>query len=202
MATGDGIPAALLLTGGASQRLGRDKATLLIRGVSLADRAARLLAQVADPVIEVGPGCTGLPRAREDPPGAGPLAAVAAGAEALASQGHRGPALVLAVDMPLVGLGLLQLVASHPSPGCVVPIDQGGYPQPLCARYSRAALDLAASIAGQGSSSLRALLPAVAVTWLSPSEWVVAGGSLDAFADIDTAADLARLEPLTGGAAP
>ena len=60
-------PAALLLTGGASRRLGRDKATLMVGGVPLARRTAALLVEVANPVIEVGPGYTGLPHVVEKP---------------------------------------------------------------------------------------------------------------------------------------
>jgi molybdopterin-guanine dinucleotide biosynthesis protein A len=48
--------AALLLTGGASRRMGSDKATILDGdGQPLAVRTANLLAAVADPVLEVGP---------------------------------------------------------------------------------------------------------------------------------------------------
>ena len=72
-------PAALLLTGGASRRLGRDKASLSLGATTLAERTAGLLMQVARPVIEVGPGHTGLVHVREAPAGGGPLAAMAAG---------------------------------------------------------------------------------------------------------------------------
>ncbi|HZI37181.1 MAG TPA: NTP transferase domain-containing protein, partial [Acidimicrobiia bacterium] len=48
--------AGLLLTGGASRRMGRDKALLEVGGRRLVDRAASVLAAVADPVLEVGPG--------------------------------------------------------------------------------------------------------------------------------------------------
>ena len=47
------------MTGGASRRLGRDKATLMYQGETLAVRAARVLSEVCDPVIEVGPGVSG-----------------------------------------------------------------------------------------------------------------------------------------------
>src|SRR6185436_50765 len=70
--------AAILLTGGRSRRLGVDKATLVVDGESLARRAARRLAVVCDPVIETGDGVSGLRAVREEPAGAGPLAALAA----------------------------------------------------------------------------------------------------------------------------
>jgi molybdopterin-guanine dinucleotide biosynthesis protein A len=189
----DGIPAGLLLTGGASRRLGRDKATVVVGGERLVDRAARLLAGVARPVIEVGPGRSRLPWVLEDDPGSGPLAAVAAGASLLQRGGHRGPALVLAVDLPLVTEGLLALLAGHPSTGCVVPVDGAGYPQPLCARYSAAALSAASGLSAAGFTSPRALLERTAVTWLPPPAWSAAAGSAHPFADVDTDEDLASI---------
>ena len=87
----------LLLTGGASRRMGEDKALIEVGGRRLVDHAAALLTAVADPVIEVGPGWSGLPAVREDPPGSGPLAALGAGAASLRAAGHDGAVLVLAV---------------------------------------------------------------------------------------------------------
>ncbi|MGH2660413.1 MAG: molybdenum cofactor guanylyltransferase, partial [Actinomycetota bacterium] len=111
-----GKVAALLLTGGSSRRMGTDKARLMVDGCSLAERAAEALAVVCDPVLEVGPGHTALPAVREDPPGSGPLAALGAGWAALSAAGHRGPVVVLAVDMPYVTPDLLRLLAERPGP--------------------------------------------------------------------------------------
>ena len=72
----------VVLTGGASRRLGRDKATSHVGGRRLVDR---ILAEVpADvPVVIVGPLLDAMARpvrfVREDPPGSGPLAAIGAG---------------------------------------------------------------------------------------------------------------------------
>ena len=112
--------------------MGRDKALLEVDGQRLVDRAAALLAAVADPVVEVGPGWSGLPAVREDPPGSGPLAAVSAGAAALRRMGHDGAVIVLAVDMPRVSAELLRLLATRDGPATAVP-RAGGHPQPLCA---------------------------------------------------------------------
>src|SRR5918912_556717 len=105
---GSSVCAGLLLTGGASRRMGTDKALIEVGGQRLVDRAADVLSAVADPVVEVGPGWSHLPAVREDPPGSGPLAALAAGAAALRAAGHDGPVLVLAVDMHRVPAELLR----------------------------------------------------------------------------------------------
>ena len=82
--------------------MGADKATLIVAGEPLAARAARVLRTVCAPVIEVGAGVTELPSVREEPAGAGPLAALLAGVDAL---GVDGPVLVLGCDLPFVDHG-------------------------------------------------------------------------------------------------
>src|SRR5581483_10755685 len=63
----------LLLTGGASTRMGRAKAELAWDGERLADRVARVVGAVCAPVLEVGPGHSALPAVLEDPPVSDPL---------------------------------------------------------------------------------------------------------------------------------
>src|SRR4051812_20829877 len=126
----------LLLTGGASRRMGVPKATLELDGARLADRAAAALGRVCDPVLEAGPGYTSLPVAPEHPPGRGPLAALVAGADAAP---RPGPVVLLACDL-LFADELVARVATWPGAGTVVPFDADGVPQPVCARYSAAAI--------------------------------------------------------------
>lgn len=183
--------AGLLLTGGASRRLGVDKALLRLGDERLVDRAARVLAAVVTPVIEVGPGYTSLPTAREDPPGSGPLLALLAGAEALDAQGAHTPAVLLAVDLPFVDARVIEWLATHPSPGSVVPIVDG-MPQTTCARYGVDALTTARDVAASGERSLRALLAAVPVHLAEESEWS-AVATRRTFADVDTPDDIDAL---------
>ncbi|HEV2310222.1 MAG TPA: NTP transferase domain-containing protein, partial [Acidimicrobiia bacterium] len=136
------MPAGLLLTGGASTRLGVSKSELRRDGERLADRGARLLGDVCETALEVGAGVSPLPAVREDPPGAGPLAAVATGATALHARRFAGPVLVLAVDLPFVDAGLLRWLAGAPG-GTLVP-RIAGVAQSLCARY--ASDDLASAV--------------------------------------------------------
>jgi molybdopterin-guanine dinucleotide biosynthesis protein A len=173
--------------------MGRDKALVTVDGRSLCLRTAELIAGVADPVVEVGPGYTSLPRAIEAVPHSGPLQAMAAGAAYLAQAGHLGPALVVATDLPRLTAGLLQLLASWPGDASVVPLD-GGRPQPLCARYSPAALATAATLVAAGERSMMSLLAQVEVTWLPSSRWIPAAGRPDALVDVDTPEDLAGLD--------
>jgi molybdopterin-guanine dinucleotide biosynthesis protein A len=182
--------AGLLLTGGGSRRMGQDKATIVVDGEELATRTAALLRRVTEPVIEVGPGYTSLPRTSEDPPGSGPLAAVVAGAVALGQLGHGAsgdnpiPVLVVATDLPRLTAAYLQRLVHHGAASpehSVVPRDARGRPQPLCARYSRAALAVAGELAAAGHQSMRALLERIPVAWIDADE---------VLRDIDTPEDL------------
>jgi molybdenum cofactor guanylyltransferase len=183
--------AGILLCGGRSSRMGFDKASARIGGVALAVRTARLLGVVADPLVEVGPGSSGLAVAREDPPGSGPLAALDAGGRFLRERGCEAPALVVACDLPLLDVAVLEMLAAWPGQGSVVPIVDG-YLQPLCARWSAADLRRAGAFVEAGARSMRALLEGSDVERLDEARWP-AGVRGQAFADADTPADLQRL---------
>jgi molybdenum cofactor guanylyltransferase len=181
----------LLLTGGASARMGVDKADLRRDGRRLADRGAAVLAEVCGPVIEVGDGSSGLDAVREPEPGSGPLAALAAGAAALRDRGHSGALLVLAVDLPFVEVPLLRLIAGHQPTGTTLVPVAGGVPQSLCARYDAAAGATATDLVAAGRRSLRALLDAVSWQELPEDEWRVVAPA-HALDDVDTPADVDR----------
>ncbi len=203
--------AALLLTGGASRRMGRDKAGVAgPGGVALGERTARLLTAVADPVVEVGPGHTGLPTAADaadadavegrraaEATGAGPLAAVAGGVAWLRAHGWPargaapGAALVVATDLPLLDAAALAWLVGHPAAGTVVPVVDG-HPQWLCARYSQEALDAAGGLLRSGERRLAALADAAPVHLAGPDEWGPFA-SPQVWADADTPAELAEL---------
>jgi molybdopterin-guanine dinucleotide biosynthesis protein A len=167
--------------------MGTDKAAIVVNGESLGERAARVLARVGDPVVEVGRGVTGLPSVREEPQGSGPLAAVLAGVDALQCSG---PVLVLACDLPLVEAPLLRLLAEWPGDGTAVPV-LGDRLQYACARYGVTSLAAARARAAAGDTSLRA---AAAVDCDSvPEEVWQRVAPINALTDVDTPEDLARL---------
>ncbi len=182
----------MLLTGGASSRMGVDKASLEFRGVRLADRTARLLEEVADPTVEVGPGYTHLQAAPDLDPRLGPLSAVVRGFAAIQAMGWTGPVIVVATDLPLLTGGLLAWLAGHPSSRSVVPIDSLR-PQPLCARYQPEDLETAADLFRGGTRTMRELLAAIDALLVGPEEWSLPAGHPLALADADTPADVERL---------
>ncbi len=183
--------AGMLLTGGASRRMGFNKATLSVEGRALAGRIADCLERVASPAIEVGPGRSGLAAVVEDPPGSGPLVALSTGAAALRRGGHLGSVLVVACDLPLLDEALLRLLAEWPGNHSVVPVVDG-HPQPLCARWCGEDLLAAASFVDAGERSMRGLLTRPGLVRIEEKDWSAVVDP-SAFSDVDTPADLDRL---------
>lgn len=172
----------VLLTGGASSRMGVPKATLLVEGEPIAERAARTLRRVCNPVVEVGPGYSSLRRVDEEPPGQGPLAALVAGADAV---GGSGPLLLLACDLPFVTEALVARLAGWDGHATVVPVDRSGMLQPVCARYSQDALIRARRLVATGERSLRSVLRGEAVVRLDDVDELE-------LVDVDTPEDAKR----------
>jgi molybdopterin-guanine dinucleotide biosynthesis protein A len=154
---------AIVLAGGLARRLeGADKPALEFGGVTLLDRVVEACAESRE-VVCVGPiRPTRRPVrwTREDPPGAGPVAALAAGLE-FAREPH---VLVLAADLPFLTAQLVHSLwmnaAGHD--GAVL-VDREGRDQWLAACYRREALTgaidrIAAEHGGPAGLSLRRLL--------------------------------------------
>ena len=148
---------AIILAGGASTRLGADKPEQLVGGRRLLDIAVTAVAD-ADAVVVVGPPRevpTGVTVVREDPPGRGPVAALAAGFAALPD----GPAdvVVLAADLPRITAEAVEaLAAARGDAPVALAVDDDGRLQYLTAVWDSAALATALTAS---PSRMRDLLP-------------------------------------------
>ena len=145
--------AGLVLAGGRSSRMGRDKALLRVGGETLAQRQTRLLQRLgirevflSRPAVEAAPPDDTPPDAaidvtivRDAAPGQGPLAGIVAGLE---QAGDRA-LMVLAVDMPGVTEGFLGglLAAADLEAGVGAAPRVGDRWEPLCALYPPGVLD-------------------------------------------------------------
>ena len=179
-------PAGLLLTGGGSVRMGRDKATLEVEGETFALRAARALRAIAEPVLAIGPEAgTGLHAI--DDPREGPLMALLTGGAALRARAHAGPFLVLACDLPNITGEVLEHIASGLADGEVALPVVHGFDQPLAACYAQRAIDVAARAITRGIRSMREFLMALDVKRIDCSAFA------HELADVDTPEDLRRI---------
>jgi len=192
---------AALLTGGASSRMGRDKAHLEIDGVPLATRLSRLLAALFEDVLIVGgdPPATAWGRRVPDPEG--PQCALRGVAAALAAASCE-RVLVVATDLPLLSADLLLALVAWPEAEAVVPRTASG-PQPLCALYRRdPVLAVARSRLADGRLSLRRLLDAIDTSTLEEADLAQLDPDGIALSNVNTPEDLARARALGSAATP
>ncbi|WP_304175992.1 molybdenum cofactor guanylyltransferase [Phenylobacterium aquaticum] len=116
----------MILTGGASRRMGTDKAAQLWGGRRAVDRLADLSRTLgAISIVSAGDGDYGLPRAPDPAPQSGPVAGVLAGAAALGPDIDR--VLVLAVDAPTLRASDLGPLLAAAGPGA----NYEGLPLPM-----------------------------------------------------------------------
>ena len=107
----------LILTGGASSRMGEDKACADWLGRRAVDRVADLARAVgATTVLTVGPRKLGLDAVTDEQAGGGPVAGIVAGCATLHAGGCE-RALVLAVDAPTIRAPDLASLLDAPPPG-------------------------------------------------------------------------------------
>jgi molybdopterin-guanine dinucleotide biosynthesis protein A len=187
----------IVLAGGRSLRMGRDKATLVFDGETLLQRTVRALGAVADEVVVVSAPGTAFAdldapvplRVVADPiAGAGPLVGIATGLEAA-----RAPiAIVVGVDMPFLQPALLRLLAERVSAGArwVLPI-AAQRPQPLCSAFARDALPVLRAHIEVGDRAPMTVADDLDVTRLSEDEWRAADPRGLSFMDVDTPEDFA-----------
>ena len=156
--------AGALLLGGASERMGSDKAALELAGEPAARRTARLLATLFEEVLLVGgKPPDGTPGRRVADP-AGPRCALRGLVGALeAARAER--VLVVATDLPGLTADLLLALVALPEADVVVPRTPGDGLEPLCALYRReSVLPLARARLDAGELALHGLIGALAAT--------------------------------------
>ncbi|WP_333745111.1 NTP transferase domain-containing protein [Streptomyces ardesiacus] len=133
---------AVVLAGGAARRLGgADKPGLRVGGRALLDRVLAACAGARTTVVVAEPRPTARPVtwAREDPPGGGPLAALAAGLRHTSAE-H---VVVVSADLPFLAGPAVERLLSALAAGdadAALLTDADGRDQPLVAAYRASAL--------------------------------------------------------------
>lgn len=163
----------IVLAGGRSRRLGRDKAAELVGGRTLLQRALDSLAEVSGELLVVGRAPedamalgSGVRFLEDREPDRGPLAGLQTGLLAAASP------YVWAVgcDMPFLDPSLLtQLAELAPGHDAVAPV-LDGTPQTLHAVYALSCAPMAEALLRKGAAGLQSLLALVDVRYVEPEE--------------------------------
>ncbi|WP_212829298.1 molybdenum cofactor guanylyltransferase [Catellatospora sp. TT07R-123] len=188
----------MVLAGGAARRMGgAPKPLLPVGGVPLLSRVLAALRD-ADPIVVVGPTelepllPPGVRRTREQPPGGGPVAAIAAG---LALCPPTGRVAVVGADLPFLTAEALAELLAADAPAALY-ADGQGRAQHLLAVWRTEALRAAVPPEPAGASMrglLRDIAPHLAAwTGTGPPPWY----------DCDTVPDLRAANDLTGAEGP
>ncbi|MER5431078.1 NTP transferase domain-containing protein [Streptomyces sp. NPDC002588] len=150
---------AVVLAGGGARRLGgADKPGVRVGGRPLLDRVLGACADARTTVVVADPRTTARPVrwAREDPPGAGPVAALDAGLRPTTAD----DVLVLSADLPFLAPGtvrrLLGALRAGRAEGALL-TDADGRDQPLVAAYRTAALRRELGLLGAAHGTLAGL---------------------------------------------
>src|ERR1700682_5778225 len=179
----------VILAGGLSRRMGRDKASLPAGDGTLIEHLARRLAPVVDETIVAGgsdrPPLAGVRMVDDLYPGLGPLAGIQAGLRAA-----RSPRVwVVRCDLPDVDPALASLLLGLAGEvDAVVPrIDSE--PQGVCAIYDRALESRIDGLLAAGERRVKMLLAASNVRYVTTDELRVVDPELRSFRNINTPAD-------------
>jgi molybdopterin-guanine dinucleotide biosynthesis protein A len=182
---------AVILAGGRSRRMGRDKAFVEVGGATLLDRTLRTARELAAHILISGSAnkFASFGTVAEDVfPDRGPLAGIHA-ALAISTTDLN---LVLAVDLPLLTAPLLRYLiarARETSALVTVPRIAGGW-QPLCAVYRRAFSELAADALRRGHNKIDALFPLTSALPLEEAELTRHGFTPQLFCNLNSPPDL------------
>ena len=182
-----------ILTGGASRRMGKDKATLRVHGETFVERIAHELAPLCPTVRLVGDLASShsLETVKDIYPGWGALGGVHSALNACNAEW----ALIVACDFPSVTTELFRHLASLSQDfEAVAPVQVDGIPQPLCTLYRvEPCLGIATGLIESGERKPIALLQSVRTRWVSFSELSNLADANHFFDNINTPEDYARL---------
>jgi molybdenum cofactor guanylyltransferase len=197
-----------VLAGGASSRMGTDKARLVLGGETFIERIAGALQAVASPVMIVGSRREGendrvrlngnlLPVIPDVFEKWGALG----GLHAALSAARTEWAVVVACDLPLVTSDLfLHLAGLRADYDAVAPVQEDGRPQPLCAFYRvEACRPATEKLIKAGERRPVTLLQSVHTRWVAFGELADLNGASQFFENVNTPDDYARAQRKAGG---
>ena len=156
--------AAVVLAGGASRRMGRDKATMAHpAGPTMVEYAVSVLKSRCEPVFVIAAPGQSLPTLdaevlRDEVRGVGPLLATGRGLRAAAAAGAE-RAFVSAVDMPYLSPDVIDELAGYRGVDIVLPWD--GRDHYLAGIYRTSLADQIDALVAGGERSMRSLADTV-----------------------------------------
>lgn len=193
--------AAIVLAGGKSTRLGRDKASEPLLGRPLLQRVIDSVQVATREITVVRAAGQRLPEVeahvpievvQDVVPGKGPLGGIYTGLRQIDGEF----AFVTGCDMPMLQPALISaLLGLASGRRAVVPVVEG-LPQPLCAVYARECLEPMSRRLDAGELKLALLLEEVGALHLQEEQWRVFDPRGLSFVNVNSDADLERVRQL------
>lgn len=189
----------IVLAGGQSRRMGREKALLSLEEfgkrtfvehltTSLSSACSEVIVVARDAVQANALTFPGIQTVSDAQPMMGPLMGLYTGLSAM----HTPRAMLVAVDMPLVEVALMAfLLSQSQDEAALVPVVDA-ISQVLCAVYPQAILPLVTERLAAGYRDLRGLLDGISVHYVDEGRLRQIDPSLRSFVNFNTPEDLAR----------
>jgi molybdopterin-guanine dinucleotide biosynthesis protein A len=193
--------AAIILAGGRSQRMGQDKAALVLGGRNLLQRAVDAVSAVADEVVVVvrpraqSPSLSGSAHVtfvEDEAPDEGPLVGIVSGLARVQAP----IALIVACDQPFVRPEFLRLLAARAREHLAVVPVVDGRPQPLCSAVRTDALAQLRTLVADGTRAAAALADLPGALHLQREAWFGADPEGRSFIGVNTREEFERAREL------
>jgi len=194
----------IILAGGSSRRMGKDKAWLPLPGgerITFVEHIASILTTLCSEVLLVARddaqvanyvALAGVRTLTDKVPGYGPVMGLYSGLSAM----HNSHALVVAVDMPFVQPALLSFLLNQPlTDSLLVPV-VGNVPQVLLAVYPRTVLSVVEERLQEGRRDPRSLLEVTPVRYIDEAQLRQVDPELRSFINVNTPGEFALLEEM------
>jgi molybdopterin-guanine dinucleotide biosynthesis protein A len=183
-----------VLAGGASKRMGQDKALMPYGGTTLVEHVAKIVNEAAGSVALIGDparlGHLGLPVFADELPSCGPASGIYTALRVTDTDWN----LVVACDMPSISASVLRQLLHHTETaerGCVAAVGPYGQPEPLCAVYHRRYLPALTRAIRDKRFKMRDLIKEMGAVWIRVDA--------SALVNVNTPAEWEKFE---GGASP
>jgi molybdopterin-guanine dinucleotide biosynthesis protein A len=186
---------AIILAGGQSRRMGRDKALIDFNGRPIIAHVIETLRELADDVIVVSNRADEYARFAArivpdyDPP-SGPLGGIAAGLSAAKND----LSIVVACDMPFLNQALLRYLIDRAEEVDAVVMQFENEYEPLHAVYRRTCLPFIQQHLAQGDRRVISFFDDVKLLTISEEEWCRIDPTARSIANLNTPEDLQRAQ--------
>ena len=184
----------IILAGGKSSRMGRDKGQMLFRGKPLIRYALELVKPLCDHILisanDTDYGSYGYPVVPDEIPGAGPLAGLTAALKRSPTRDN----IVIPCDTPFLSRDLLSyLLCTVRDQKAVIPVHPDGRIEPLCGYYSAEIVPLMEKNLKKGNYKMATLLEEARAFFLKMDE-TLPFYHPGLFTNLNTPADLKNVE--------